>query len=164
MTTPHDAINAAMQQSEMICKAYLEDLTDAEVLVRPVEGANHIAWQLGHLIGSENGMIEMVCPGSMPELPEGFQEKHNNDTAGLDDAGAFLTKAEYLAIGDEQRAGTLAALKTLSADDLDKPAPEALQQIAQTVVGVFTMQPTHWTMHAGQWAIVRRKLGRKPLF
>jgi hypothetical protein len=29
---------------------------------------------------------------------------------------------------------------------------------------VFSMQGGHLLMHAGQWAVVRRKLGRKPLF
>ena len=28
----------------------VSDLSDAELLVRPVPQANHIAWQLGHLI------------------------------------------------------------------------------------------------------------------
>ena len=65
---------------------------------------------------------------------------------------------------DEQRAGTLAALENLSDDDLDAAAPESLKQIAANIGGVFSMQPTHWTMHSGQWAVVRRKLGRPPLF
>jgi hypothetical protein len=29
---------------------------------------------------------------------------------------------------------------------------------------VFSMQGSHWMMHAGQWAVLRRKLGRPPLF
>ena len=153
-----------MNSPTMIAKAYLEDLADEELLIRPVEGANHIAWQLGHLIVSEHGMIEQVCPGTMPPLPDGFAEKYTKETSTLDDAGAFHTKAEYLKLMDEQRAGTLAALDNLSDDDLDKPAPEALAPIAANVGGVFSMQPTHWTMHSGQWAVLRRKLGRAPLF
>jgi len=26
------------------------------------------------------------------------------------------------------------------------------------------LHPQHWLMHAGQWAVVRRKLGKPPLF
>ena len=159
-----ESLKAAFPQADMITKAYLEDLTDEELLVRPTDGANHIAWQLGHLITSEKGMVEAVCPGSTPPLPDGFAEKHNKDTAGSDDAAAFLSKEEYLKLYDEQRAATLQALDSLNADDLDKPAPESLQQIATTVAGVFSMQPVHWMMHAGQWAVTRRKLGRPPLF
>ena len=65
------ALKESMDSPTMIAKAYLEDLSDADLLVRPVEGANHIAWQLGHLINSEHSMIELICPGSMPPLPEG---------------------------------------------------------------------------------------------
>ena len=68
------ALKESMDSPTMIAKAYLEDLSDADLLIRPVEGANHIAWQLGHLISSEHNMIEMVCPGSMPALPDGFAE------------------------------------------------------------------------------------------
>ena len=157
-------LKESMNSPTMIAKAYLEDLSDEELLVRPVEGANHIAWQLGHLINSEHNMVEMVCPESMPALPDGFADAYTKETAASDDAAAFLTKEEYLKLMDEQRAGTLAALDGLSDEDLDQPAPEALQQIAPNVGGVFSMQPTHWTMHAGQWAVLRRKLGRPPLF
>lgn len=158
------ALKESMDTPTMIAKAYLGDLTDEDLLVRPVEGANHIAWQLGHLIASEHQLVESVCPGTMPALPEGFADKYTKETAASDDASAFHTKEELLAAMDEQRAGTLAALENLSDDDLDAPSPDHLKQIAANVGGVFSMQPTHWTMHAGQWAVVRRKLGRPPLF
>ncbi len=160
----HEAIKASMQMPDMICSGYLDDLTDEELLVRPVDGANHIAWQLGHLISSEHNMVEQVCPGSMPALPEGFAAGYTPDSSKSDDPSAFLTKQEYVKLLAEQRAGTLAALEKLSDEDLDQPGPESLKRICPTVGAVFTMQPTHWTMHAGQWAIIRRKLGREPLF
>jgi hypothetical protein len=160
----HDAIKASMTVPDMIMNSYLGDLTDEELLVRPTEGANHIAWQLGHLLTSEHGMIEQVCPGSMPALPDGFAEKYTKETSTSDDSAAFLSKAEYLQLFSEQRAGTLKALDGLSADDLDKPSPKGLQRIGATIGAIFLMQPTHWTMHTGQWAIIRRKIGRPPMF
>lgn len=159
-----EALKQAMSTPEMVCNGYLADLSDEEIFVRPVDGTNHIAWQLGHLISAEHNMVEAVCPGSMPPLPEGFAEKHNKETAGNDDPSAFMTKDEYLKLAQEQRAATKAALEKLSDDDLDKPAPESLQRIAPNVAGIFSMQPSHWLMHAGQWAVTRRKLGRAPLF
>lgn len=160
----HDAFRRALTGADMITMSYLNDLTDAELIVRPVPGANHIAWQLGHLIGAENGMIGDTCAGSMPALPAGFKEKHTSDTAGSDDRQAFLSKDEYLRLYREQRQATLKALDGLSEADFDRPAPERLRSFIDTVGGVFGMQATHWLMHAGQWAVVRRKLGRKPQF
>ena len=52
-----EAIKLNLNSSNMICQGYLADLTDADLLVRPVPGANHIAWQLGHLLISEHDMV-----------------------------------------------------------------------------------------------------------
>ena len=113
---------------------------------------------------SERSMIEAVCPGSMPPLPDGFDEKYTKETASQDDPSFFHSKDEYLKLASEQREATKAALDKLSDEDLDKPVPESLQQVSPNVGGIFSMQPTHWLMHAGQWAVTRRKLVRAPLF
>lgn len=158
------AIRSSLEQTNMIVQGYLGDLSDTDLLTRPVPGANHIAWQLGHLIKSERDMVEGSCPGSMPDLPAGFAEKYSADTSKLDSPGAFHAKSVYLGLAEQQRAATLQALDKLTDADLDKPGPEAFRHFLKTVGDVFVMQGTHWLMHAGQWAVVRRKLGRKPLF
>ena len=38
-------------------------------------------------------------------------------------------------------------------------APEQMRKFCPTVGAVFLLHPQHWLMHAGQWVIVRRKLG-----
>ncbi|MGE0607327.1 MAG: DinB family protein [Pirellulales bacterium] len=159
-----DTIRMALASADQIAMGYLEDFTDAELLTRPVPGANHIAWQLGHLVASEHGLMEAILPGSMPPLPAGFKEKYTNDTASGDKPEAFHTKAELLKSRAEQRAGTLKALESVSESDLDKPSPEQIRGYAATWGAVFLLQGTHTTMHAGQWAVSRRKLGRPPLF
>ena len=156
-----DAIKQGIDMADMISVGYLEDLTDKELLHRPCAGANHINWQLGHIISSEHEMIEIVAPGTMPPLPAGFAAKYTKDTASSDDAKAFATKAELLKVMKEQRAGTLAALAKQSDADFDKPTGV---DYAPTVGAMFSMQGSHWLMHAGQWAVIRRQLGRKPLF
>jgi len=159
----HDVIRRSISLGQFICMAYLEDLTDEELLVRPVPGANHIRWQLGHLINSEHEMIEGCCPGSMPPLPAGFSERYHKDKAALDDPAAFHTKSELLGIMEEQRSGTLRQLEKMTAEDLAKPAPEKFRSYLNSVGDAFAMQGSHWIMHSGQWAMVRRKLGRPVL-
>jgi len=160
----NDAIRHSITGSDKVVSAYLGDLTDAELLARPVPGANHIAWQLGHLIQAEHDLINMVCPNSMPALPEGFKDQYAKEKASVDDPKAFHTKAEYVKLMAEQRAGTLAALAKLPEAELDKDAPEPIRAYCGKVADVFLMQPSHVMMHAGQWAVTRRKLGRKPMF
>ena len=158
------AIKGSIDWSNMIVQGYLRDLTDADLLVRPVPGANHIAWQLGHLIKSEHEITEATVPGSMPPLPAGFAEKYTPESSKLDSAGAFHPKSVYMQVAEQQRAALLAALEKLSDTDLDKPGPEKYAEWLKSVGDAFLLAGTHWLMHAGQWAIVRRKLGRKPLF
>jgi hypothetical protein len=156
-----DALKIGIDTSRMISIGYLEDLTDQELLHRPAEGANHINWQLGHLIASENQMGNQAIPGSMPPLPAGFAEKYTKDTAASDNPADFLSKAELLKVFEEQRAATLAALAKVSEADFDKPTGV---DYAPTIGSMFSLHGSHWLMHAGQWAVIRRQLGRKPLF
>jgi len=157
-------IKQSLEMTAFCVNSYLEDLSDDDLLIRPIEGANHIAWQLGHLITSEHNLINMVCPGSLPALPTGFSECYTQETSELNDGGAFHTKDEYQKLMDEQRTGTLATLDRLSGADFERPAPEQIREYSPTVGATFALQATHWMMHTGQWVIVRRKLGRKPLF
>ena len=79
------AIVSSLAQTDMIVNAYLSDLKPEELLVRPIPGANHIAWQLGHLISSERSLIDKVAPGKYEPLPPGFDEAHKKDAATIDD-------------------------------------------------------------------------------
>src|SRR5438132_1774275 len=105
-----DAMKHSLKSTQNMLEMYLSDLSDAELLVRPVPGANHIAWQLGHLLTSERNMVEEVCPGSMPALPVGFAEKYTADTAALDAPSAFHSKSVYMDLYERLRSGTVNAL------------------------------------------------------
>jgi hypothetical protein len=158
-----DAIKTAYAMPDSICRTYLSDLTDAQLLNRPVPESNHIAWQLGHLISAEHMFIEAICPGVMPALPANFAQNHDKAKAASDDPTGFLKKDEYLKLYDQVRAGTMKAIETLKDGDLDKQGPEKFRAYCPTVASVLLMQPTHWMMHAGQWAVLRRKLGKPVL-
>lgn len=159
-----DQIRGTLELPVFVVRSYLEDLTDAELLTRPLEGMNHVAWQLGHLIASENFHLNTVFPDAMPALPDGFREAHSPETAASDDPADFRDKATYLSLMQEQRDGTLGLLARLSDEELAAPSPEGINYLGPTVGSVFSAQSAHWMMHAGQWAVVRRRLGRPPLF
>ncbi len=158
-----EAMKQGIDMADMISKMYLGDLSDEEMMVRPHPGCNHIKWQLGHLIGSDHQMVGAVCPGSMPDLPEGFIDRYSKEQAAVDDPASFDSKEELMRLYEQQRAASLQALAGLSDEDLDKPGPEHMKDYAPTIGSVFTLVGSHWLMHAGQWAVVRRKLGREPM-
>ncbi len=64
----------------------------------------------------------------------------------------------------EQREGTLKLLAGLSDEELMQPSPETMRYFGPTVGTIFSGEAGHWLMHSGQWVIVRRKLGKDPLF
>src|SRR5690242_19072810 len=105
-----DAARTTMRTADFMVESYLSDITPQEMLVRPAPAANHLAWQLGHLILAETRLVEAAAPGSMPALPEGFAERHSKETARNDDRADFLAKDEYMKLAKSVRAATLKAL------------------------------------------------------
>jgi hypothetical protein len=156
----HDAIKATLGMSTRVVDRYLSDLSDADLMNRPAPGCNHIAWQLGHLISSENHLLEAAVPGASIKLPEGFDEKHSKEQIGNDNPKDFCTKQQYIDLFDKVHGATLAALEKLSDTDLDNPAPEKFRSRFPTVGSLIILIATHGLMHAGQFVPVRRKLGK----
>jgi len=155
-----DAIKFSLESNQNMIAMYVSDLSDADLLVRPTPGSNHIAWQLGHLIIAEVNFFLPKVPGAKPAaLPPGFVEQHSKDTANSDTG--FKTKDEYLKLFNTVRSATLATVDGLSDADLDK---ESGWQMAPTVGKVLLFVGSHDMMHAGQFTVVRRKLGKPVLF
>src|SRR5688572_22302741 len=106
-----DILKQHLDSADMISLGYLNDLSDKEFMQRPHPACNHINWQVGHLIVSENQLMNSILPNVMPPLPPGFAEKYSRETIKSDDPAAFASKDELMRVQKEQRAGTLAALK-----------------------------------------------------
>lgn len=155
-----EAIKNNIRTADMVCGAYLEDLTDDEAMKRPHTGCNHINWQIGHLIQSDHQMMNGCFPDALPALPDGFAEKYSKETAGNDDPAAFHPKSELMELYKKQRESIMAKVETLTDEELGQPAPESMQAYAPNVMAAMNMLGSHWMMHAGQWVIVRRELGR----
>jgi hypothetical protein len=158
-----DAIRSTMDISSMVLKQYLSDLTDAELLMRPGKGCNHIAYQLGHLITSECGLLDAIAPGTAPELPVGFKETYGKENCTCDDPQKFCTKQQYLELFEKANAATLKALNATTDADLDKPSPERLRKMFPTVGVIYVLIATHPLMHVGQFVPLRRTLGKPVL-
>jgi hypothetical protein len=154
-----EVIQAALQGAGGMVDMYLADLSDADILVRPVPAANHIAWQLGHLIAGEQYLLKEALPSAKyPELPAGFMEKHSKETAKSDTG--FLTKKQYLDLFKAMRETSIAAVGKLSDADLDKPTSGPMAKFAPKVGNLLFLAANHTTMHTGQFTVVRRKLGK----
>jgi hypothetical protein len=159
------AIQTTLASTQNIFNMYLADLSDADLLVRPVPGANHIAWQLGHLIAAEVLLAGPQMPTvEYPALSAGFQEQYSKKGAGDDSPSHFLSKDEYVKMFNNVRDITKAAVAKLSEQDLDGPTTGSMAQFAPKVGDLLILVANHTLMHAGQFSVVRRKLGKPVLF
>jgi len=142
----------------------LADFSDADMLVRPCPGANHAAWQIGHLIGAETRITVPYQSGAGAELPAGFAEKFTKDTSSNDDPKFFPNKAALVDQLAKTRAATIKWVRTLTPADLDKPGPERMIKMAPTLGHLLGLAMGHTMMHMGQIQVIRRKLAKPILF
>ncbi|MCA9194257.1 MAG: DinB family protein [Planctomycetales bacterium] len=152
-----DAIRGGLNMAEYVGLAYVNDLSDAELLRRPHPKCNHLNFQLGHLVTSENAMMNSAFPGKMPALPEGMMEKYAKEAGASDNSADFLSKEQLMATYRQQRDATLALLAGCTDDDLAK---DTGIDYAPKLGDLFRIQGEHWLMHCGQWVVVRRELDK----
>jgi uncharacterized damage-inducible protein DinB len=163
--TAKDTLKTALTSTQHMLGMFVADLSDADFLVRPVPTANHIAWQLGHLISAEHQFIGLAGGAdAAPKLPEGWGEQHGKKTAHEEPPKRFATKAQYLELFNKTREAALGTLAKLSDADLDKPTTGDMAKFAPTTGSLFLLMANHTMMHAGQFTVVRRKLGKPVLF
>jgi hypothetical protein len=161
--TAKDAIRATLKSSQSLLNWLISDLSDTDLLVRPVPEANHIAWQLGHLIVTEHSLRDNFPQASYPELPPGFVEQHGKATAAAEPAVGFLGREQYAALFQAAREATLHLLDGLEEGVLDQPTQGPLAGFAPTLGALLLLESEHTLMHAGQFSVVRRKLGKPVL-
>jgi hypothetical protein len=159
---PKDMILKNLEMSDLIIKKYLDDLSDADLKMVPVEGMNPIAVQLGHLISGERMFIEHVSPGLSPELPAGFADSHSLKAETKD--RNLATRDEYIKLWDAQRAATKKALDGVSDAELEDTRDGKLPPFAPTVGELLNLAGLHALMHSGQFVVVRRLLKKAIAF
>ncbi len=157
----NEAIKINIDTADMVCGMYLDDLTNEEAMSRPHAGCNHINWQVGHLIASDYMMCTSCIPDCLPALPAGFAEKYSKETAASDNVDDFVPHSELMELNRAQRKVIIELLSGLGDDQLGAASPEHFRAYAPTVGSIFSMLGSHWLMHAGQWVVVRRELGRE---
>ncbi len=161
--TTKDLLRQLVEFGHQVTQMYVADLNDADLLLRIVPGANHIAWQLGHQVASTSHLLKALGHPGMA-LPDGFEAAYTAETSKSDKPSDFAPKAKYLALMEQAKAASLAAIDATPDSALDNPAPEPLREYMPTVGFVLSVLGTHWLMHAGQFIPIRRKLGKQAMF
>jgi len=156
-----DSFRHGLHLSNMMMNMFLGDMSDEDILVRPVPGANHIAWQLGHLLINENNSIKLL--GATPvELPAGFEAQHTKESAATDTG--FLPKRGYLELAAKVRMTLLNAIDAAPDSKFDEPLTGMLAMLAPNLGALMVLLAIHESNHAGQFSVVRLSLKKKVMF
>jgi hypothetical protein len=99
-----------------------------------------------------------------PALSDGFMKQYGKEGASDDDLMHFLGKKEYLDMFKDVRELTKTAAAKLTDTDLDRPTTGDMARFAPTLGALLLALSNHTLMHAGQFSVVRRKLGKPVLF
>lgn len=162
MSVQKQAIES-MAMTQMLLGAAVADFSDDEMYVRPVPGANHAAWQIGHLVASQFQMVGFAG-GKLPPLPDGFAQTFGKDTAAKDGLAAFgYGREKLLSVFNAQRDAVKAWAAAVPDADLTKEMPDPVRAYIPTVGSLLLLVSTHDAMHLGQLQVIRRKLGKKHL-
>ena len=160
--TPTELMADVVARNGEILKMTLADFTDEQMLARPVPGANHAAWQVGHLLGSAANMLKEIAPGVIPAAVAELGAKYNGKTAHIDDPAYYPSKTDLLEAFSQAYDAIAQWIKSLKPEDLDRPTPGPFADFAPTTGHLVLMAASHIMMHVGQLQVIRRKLG-KPL-
>src|ERR1700677_598637 len=137
-----DAIKLSLKSTQDILNMYLGDLSDQDITVRPVPTANNIAWQLGHLISSEQHMLTQLGAKTAP-LPAGFDDAYSSKSAGATPPTGFLKKAEYLEKFNSYHTAAISLVERMTDADFDKPMTGPMAKWAPTAGALLVLMGNH---------------------
>jgi hypothetical protein len=132
------------------------DLSDDQMVARPVETMNHPAWIIGHIVFSCQAIgAEMGLP---PWLPQHWTDLFTTGSTPVADTSAYPAKAELLAALDDAQKRLVSALTAMKEDDLAVPLPdEQYRKTLPTVRHAFVhILVAHTAIHVGQLTAWRR--------
>src|SRR5690349_5113565 len=161
MSMVNDLLVLGLVNTQALLKRYLSDLSPKEYLHRPSPNANCAAWTVGHLAMTDRHLLKLFG-APLPELPAGFDKSFSRDE-GCPQAEDFGDVSAVVPIFDQHRDRLTAVGKSASAEQLSKKMDKPIG-FAVTFADVLSFATIHTSMHAGQIVMIRRSLGRPPLF
>ena len=161
MSSVNDSLAFGLSSSATLLKRYVADLSPGEYVHRPSPGANCAAWTVGHLAMTDRRMLERLG-AALPPLPEGFDRRFSRDE-GCPQAQEFGDVGTIISVFDDHRSRLVAAVKSVKPEQLDRKLEKPIA-MATTVGEAIAFFAVHSAMHAGQIVMIRRSLGRPPLF
>lgn len=144
-------------------KKLLEGIPADKMCVIPAGCSKHALWIAGHLASTDHWFVAEFG-GGKSSLPEAWNKLFGMNSSATADAKTYPSPAEVLKALDAGHAGVIKWLRSLTAEQLEKPMPKEWQAYAPTMADVGTFAAWHEGYHAGQLSAVRKGLGLPAAF
>lgn len=159
-------IALAIQQVEkarQYTTGLVNDTDDDQWFEQPFEGANHIAWQVGHIVVAQYGLTLAAVRGRHPEdaewLPKGYAKMFGRESTPQTELSGHPTPDELRAALDTVHDHVISGLQSVEPDVFDDK-PEWEVPMCATKLEAVHFCALHEMVHAGQIGMLRRMLGR----
>lgn len=132
----------------------------------PSGSPTHIAWQVGHLVYSQYGLLMFRLRGRDPDdlelVPSTFRKKYGRGTVPDSDPEGQPTPADLLDRLNRVHAESFKVVRSTPMDEfleeIDMP-----YAVYPNKLGAVLFCPLHEHIHAGQIGLTRRLLGLQPV-
>jgi uncharacterized damage-inducible protein DinB len=143
--------------------AFLEEIPEDKWCYQPFEGANHVAWILGHLAQSDNYFVTQLAdrPNVMPPA---WDELFGMGSRPTSDRARYPAPSELRDILRARREELITWVRGLPEKKLEAPLPEDWHPFAPTYGSLPDAIAWHEGLHAGQLTAIRKSLGIGPKY
>jgi uncharacterized damage-inducible protein DinB len=144
--------------------ALAADFTD-EQAKEAGDGRKPLVWYLAHVIIARNGLLKIYAGGGDEAVTKEFVDRFGRGSDGAADFSDAPGKAELLEIYTRVHERAKEFVASLSPADMGREAQMDVGHPLFKMLGsALTLNASHDAYHAGQIAVLRRSMGKDPLF
>lgn len=146
--------------TDLVLRANLEGVTQAESLVQPRPAGNCLNWVVGHIVCVGNRALPLL--GQAPVVDPASLDRYDRGSAPITDPAEAMDVGELMRIWGEVVPRVDAGLCTLTAEAMGQPAPFSPSGDPDETVGSLVSTVLfHQAYHSGQTGVLRRVSGHE---
>jgi hypothetical protein len=134
------------------------ELSDELLVFIPAGAKNHILWELGHILWTQNYMITWGCAGGK-RLPKEWEEKFGYGSKILTSIHQYPSFAEIKTELENGRDAIKNYIRSLSFEELKSPPINFPKGSVPDKFYAFSHFISHEAYHVGKISLLRRILG-----
>lgn len=146
----------------------LDTIPAADWFVRPAGCPSHVGWQVGHLAFAEARLVVERVGGRTEigggVLPAEYVRLYGRDSVPDPDPAAHPSPAELRRVLDRVHEAALQTLRDTAETDLETLVVGTPHRFCRTKADFARWASHHEFLHAGQIGLIRRLLGKGPVW